>query len=64
MGDIVSTVGIDWSVLILAGGEVTIWDFAGQLEYTTTHQFFLSTEVCNIQSLELLCLIVFYFMKV
>lgn len=40
-----STVGIDCTTLNLAKGEVTVWDFAGQLEYTTTHQFFLSLEV-------------------
>lgn len=26
-------------------GELTVWDFAGQLQYTVTHQFFLSIEV-------------------
>ena len=43
--EIVSTVGIDCKPLNLAGGEVMVWDFAGQLEYAATHQFFLSTEV-------------------
>ncbi len=40
-----STVGVDCSALSLADGEVTVWDFAGQQEYTVTHQFFLSLEV-------------------
>ena len=43
--DIVSTVGVDCETFNIAGGEVTVWDFAGQLEYTVTHQFFLSSEV-------------------
>ncbi len=43
-----STIGIDCHTLNLAGGEVAVWDFAGQQEYTVTHQFFLSNEVCNI----------------
>jgi hypothetical protein len=42
---IASTVGIDCETISLGGGTVMIWDFAGQLEYTSTHQFFLSTEV-------------------
>jgi hypothetical protein len=29
----------------MAKGDVMVWDFAGQLEYITTHQFFLSKEV-------------------
>ncbi len=41
-----STVGVDCHTLNIADGEVTVWDFAGQQEYTVTHQFFLSTEVC------------------
>ncbi len=45
MDDIQSTVGADCHILDLAGGEVSVWDFAGQQEYTTTHQFFLSNEV-------------------
>jgi Ras of Complex, Roc, domain of DAPkinase len=43
-----STIGIDCNTISLSQGEVTIWDFAGQLEYTSTHQFFLSIEVCFI----------------
>ena len=40
-----STIGIDHSVLNIEGGTINILDFAGQLEYTVTHQFFLSSEV-------------------
>ncbi len=43
---ITSTIGVDCSTINPAGGEVTVWDFAGQQEYTVTHQFFLSLEVC------------------
>lgn len=43
--DIISTVGIDCSSIRLAGGTIEVWDFAGQLQYTATHQFFLSKEV-------------------
>jgi hypothetical protein len=52
-----STIGIECKDIKLAGGEVSVWDFAGQLEYTSTHQFFLSIEVLlyfivfNLQSL-------------
>ncbi len=45
MPPILSTVGVDNHTMKLAGGEVTVWDFAGQQEYTVTHQFFLSNEV-------------------
>lgn len=41
-----STVGVDLDTFNVAGGEVTLFDFAGQLEYTATHQFFLSSQVC------------------
>lgn len=30
----------------LARRDVTLFDFAGQMEYTATHQFFLSSLVC------------------
>jgi GTPase SAR1 family protein len=40
-----STIGVDRKTFSLAEGEVSVWDFAGQLEYTNTHQLFLSTEV-------------------
>jgi GTPase SAR1 family protein len=40
-----STVGIDHTTIQFKSGTVTIWDFAGQIEYTVTHQFFLSSEV-------------------
>lgn len=41
-----STVGINHVVLNIDNSiEVNIEDFAGQLEYTVTHQFFLSFEV-------------------
>ena len=40
-----STVGIDQSTIQLKSGTITIWDFAGQIEYTVTHQYFLSSEV-------------------
>ena len=39
-----STIGIDYHSIKLDKGEVIIWDFAGQLEYTVTHQYFLSSE--------------------
>ena len=45
MASIESTVGVDCKTISLANGEVMVWDFAGQLEYVTTHQFFLSKEV-------------------
>lgn len=45
MRKVESTVGIDLETLPIAQGEVTVWDFAGQMEYTATHQFFLSIEV-------------------
>lgn len=40
-----STIGINCSKLDIAGGKVTVYDFAGQLEYVVTHQFFLSSQV-------------------
>ena len=40
-----STVGIEYCSIKLAGGDLRIFDFAGQLEYTVTHQFFLSSQV-------------------
>lgn len=43
--DILSTVGIECSPLRLESGEVNVWDFGGQLEYTVTHGFFLSLKV-------------------
>lgn len=45
LSQIISTVGVDISILQLAQGEISVWDFAGQLQYTVTHQFFLSVEV-------------------
>jgi hypothetical protein len=39
------TIGIDQSTLTLKDGEISVWDFGGQLEYAVTHQFFLSDEV-------------------
>jgi hypothetical protein len=38
-------VGVDCGTLHLAKGEISVWDFAGQLEYSATHAFFLSVEV-------------------
>ncbi len=46
-----STIGVDCHTLNLSEGEVTVWDFAGQQEYTVTHQFFLSIEVCFVSFL-------------
>jgi hypothetical protein len=43
--EIVSTIGIECEMINVAGGEIMVWDFAGQEEYTATHQFFLSNEV-------------------
>ncbi len=40
-----STAGVECSNIRLANGEISVWDFGGQLEYTVTHQFFLSAEV-------------------
>lgn len=51
MDTIRSTVGIECSHLKLSTGELNVWDFGGQLEYTTTHGFFLSLEVCHIECL-------------
>ena len=45
LNEIKSTEGIDCETVMLSGGKVSIWDFAGQIEYTATHQFFLSVEV-------------------
>ncbi len=42
-----STVGVDCNTLDIGGGQITVWDFAGQQEYMVTHQFFLSMEVCH-----------------
>ena len=39
------TVGVDLSTMKLAHGEVSVWDFGGQLEYAVTHQLLLSVEV-------------------
>ena len=39
------TVGVDLSTMKLAHGDVSVWDFGGQLEYAVTHQFLLSVEV-------------------
>ena len=39
------TVGVDLSMMRLADGEVSVWDFGGQLEYAVTHQMLLSVEV-------------------
>lgn len=47
-----STVGIDCMTIALQSGELSVWDFGGQLEYTTTHSFFLSIEVLINQSRE------------
>lgn len=42
-----STIGIEYSTLNISdGSQVSVWDFAGQLEYTVTHQYFLSSKVC------------------
>jgi GTPase SAR1 family protein len=40
-----STIGIDNCSLEMSNGTISVWDFAGQLEYTVTHQYFLSSEV-------------------
>lgn len=45
MKAIASTIGVDCETVQFSGGEVTIHDFGGQLEYSTTHHLFLSTEV-------------------
>ena len=39
------TIGVDLTTMRLGKGEVSIWDFGGQLEYIVTHQFLLSSEV-------------------
>jgi hypothetical protein len=41
------TVGADVSTMKMGKGEVSVWDFGGQLEYSVTHQFLLSVEVSN-----------------
>eukprot|EP00026_Physarum_polycephalum_P001439 Phypoly_transcript_01440.p1 GENE.Phypoly_transcript_01440~~Phypoly_transcript_01440.p1 ORF type:complete len:1130 (-),score=207.03 Phypoly_transcript_01440:9-3374(-) len=46
--DIESTVGIDCGSFNLANGHISVWDFAGQLEYTATHAFFLTVEMASI----------------
>jgi GTPase SAR1 family protein len=44
-----STIGIDFGTLEINNNSfVKVWDFAGQLEYTVTHQYFLSQKVSNI----------------
>lgn len=45
--EIESTVGIDCSIVKMANGKVSVFDFGGQLEYTVTHQFFLSSKVTS-----------------
>lgn len=47
MEEIASTIGIDCTPFKLTSGEVSVWDFGGQLEYSATHEFFLSTGVCT-----------------
>ena len=39
------TVGVDLSTMKLAHGDISVWDFGGQLEYAVTHQLLLSVEV-------------------
>ena len=39
------TVGVDLSAMTIGDGEVSVWDFGGQLEYAVTHQLLLSVEV-------------------
>jgi hypothetical protein len=39
------TVGADLSTMQIGNGEVSVWDFGGQLEYAVTHQLLLSMEV-------------------
>lgn len=38
-----------------AEGDISLWDFAGQMEYTVTHQFFLSDEVSTTIFIYLYC---------
>jgi hypothetical protein len=45
VSDIKSTVGIECTDFNTDDTSVKIWDFAGQLEYTVTHQYFLSSKV-------------------
>ena len=45
------TVGVDLSTMRLADGDVSVWDFGGQLEYAVTHQMLLSVEVTQRHSL-------------
>jgi len=40
-----STIGIEYAVMNMADTPVSVWDFAGQLEYTVTHQYFLSNKM-------------------
>jgi GTPase SAR1 family protein len=42
---VVSTVGIECGTLYLAKGEISVWDFAGQTEFTATHSMFLTAEM-------------------
>ena len=39
------TVGVDFSTMTIGNGDVSVWDFGGQLEYAVTHQLLLSVEV-------------------
>ena len=34
-------------MMSLKGGDISVWDFGGQIEYAVTHQFFLSDQVCD-----------------
>lgn len=47
------TVGIDSHQLLINEGKIALLDFGGQLEYTVTHQFFLSM-VCRNRTKHLL----------
>jgi hypothetical protein len=42
---VASTIGVDFSGMNLGKGEINMWDFSGQPEYTVHHQHFLSKEV-------------------
>lgn len=44
--DMPTTVGIDCSYFNLESGEVSVWDFGGQLQYSATHEFFVTMGVC------------------
>lgn len=55
MPDIQSTIGIEQSSLVLRDDtQVVLQDFAGQIEYTVTHQYFISNKVNPILMLSLL----------